>query len=345
MEAPFETRRLTLRPPQSDDADWIARDIAHPGVLRMLTTPPSPYRFEDAVAWLEKTAGKPGNLVIVPHGRAPVGVVTLPQSRDSGELGYWLAEHAWGHGYMSEAVTVAAATWFHTTTDPLRSGYITDNPGSCAVLTKAGFRATHIDRAHANARGGEVEIQRMVLDHATWTARRTLPTLMTPRLSLRPHRPEDAPDFARIGGDPRVAPMLFRMTAPWPVADAAQMIAETAWQDRLGFRLAVCRRSVPLIGSVSVFENGAIAYCLDPDTWGQGLIQEALRAFLPALVRRFDLAAVTAEVFQDNPRSAQVLQRLGFLRIGAGLAASAARLEPAPVWHYRLERSVAEALL
>ena len=55
----LRTARLRLRAPVATDAGWIARDIAHPGVYRKLTSPPCPYRLEHAQDWL--SGQRPGN--------------------------------------------------------------------------------------------------------------------------------------------------------------------------------------------------------------------------------------------------------------------------------------------
>ena len=99
----IKTERLVLRCLQADDAGWIAREIANPNVHRWLTTPPMPYRLDDAVDFLSRFAGDPGYRAIV-HRGSPQGVISLGTTNGrSRELGYWLQESAWGQGLMSEA--------------------------------------------------------------------------------------------------------------------------------------------------------------------------------------------------------------------------------------------------
>ncbi len=169
------------------------------------------------------------------------------------------------------------------------------------------------------------------------------PTIRTARLCLRPMAEADAPDLARIGGDPRVAPMLFLPTIPWPVAKAKDFIHAWRWQGRPGYRLAICEPGGPPLGTVGLGRGGEVFYFLDPDTWGKGYATEAMAGFLADVFHRFALASLTADVFYDNPASAHVLRKLGFKPAGEGIAVSAARVEPAPVWLYRLSRTAFEA--
>lgn len=164
----LETQRLVLRPPEAADADWVAREISRPEVQRFLTNPPHPYRHEHAVAWLESQQGIEGSFVIVAD--KPVGAVTLRLHQKGGELGYWLAQEAWGNGYMTEAAGAAVAWHFGRSDQDVPSGYIVDNPGSANVLTKLGFQKENIRTAYCQFRQQDVEIQNMVLTKAAWQA-------------------------------------------------------------------------------------------------------------------------------------------------------------------------------
>ncbi len=160
------TKRLRLRPPAQQDAGWIAAEIAHPEVQRMLTTPPHPYRLQDAHDWLAGPARLPG--VFIVESDRPLGNVTL---RSDGELGYWLRRDAWGQGVMTEAAAAVLDWHFAASSDAVPSGYIIDNAGSRNVLTKLGFHPTQIATVRCHFRGGDVQIQRMILTAGDWAAR------------------------------------------------------------------------------------------------------------------------------------------------------------------------------
>lgn len=168
----------------------------------------------------------------------------------------------------------------------------------------------------------------------------------TARLTLRQMRPADAPALRRIVTRADVGPMLFAFPPDWAEPQARAFVAE--WQYRRGaarFRLALDRGDGSLIGTVGLWAEGAAArvpqvfYFLDPAHAGQGLATEAMEAFVGALFDGFDIDALAADVFADNPRSARVLAKLGFGATGLDSGTSAARLEPAPIVLYRLSRS------
>ena len=73
--------------------------------------------------------------------------------------------------------------------------------------------------------------------------------------------------------------------------------------------------------------------------WGKGYASEAMAAFLPWCFRRYDLDRIDADHFADNPASGRVLEKLGFIKIGASSAESLARVEPGAVVLYRLSHT------
>jgi RimJ/RimL family protein N-acetyltransferase len=163
------------------------------------------------------------------------------------------------------------------------------------------------------------------------------PRIETARLTLRALEPADWESLRRIATAPGVARMVFAVTEPWPRVEVERFIRRWRWQGRLGYRLAVCLKDGPMIGTVGIGRFPVETfYFLDPAHHGQGHATEAMAAFLADALARFRPETVTAEVFQDNPASARVLEKLGFARIGTGTRKSAARLEPFPVWRYRL---------
>ena len=65
---------------------------------------------------------------------------------------------------------------------------------------------------------------------------------------------------------------------------------------------------------------------------------ETMAAFLRWAFALFDLAEVMAGHFDDNPMSGRVLRKLGFVKTGSAMQASAARSAKAPATTYRLLR-------
>ena len=162
----------------------------------------------------------------------------------------------------------------------------------------------------------------------------------TPRLVLRQMLQDDAAEFCRIVTIPAVGRMLFLFPPDWAVADAKNFIRRWTYRGARPFRLTVADTAGRFLGTAGVFTGPepAIFYFLDPAFAGQGYGSEAVAAFAAWLFETFDLPALTADVFDDNPASKRVLIRLGFVETGIGTGTSAARLEPAPITFYRLDR-------
>ncbi|MBL4557322.1 MAG: GNAT family N-acetyltransferase [Rhodobacteraceae bacterium] len=87
----------------------------------------------------------------------------------------------------------------------------------------------------------------------------------TARLTLRALADADWPDLQRIATAPGVARMLYVVTEPWPEAAVRAFIRRWRWQGRLGYRLAVCLRDGPMIGTVGIGQFPVETfYFLDP---------------------------------------------------------------------------------
>ena len=107
---------------------------------------PHPYTEEDAERFIRATASdvQPNNYCIEMDGEAVGNINFTPGcdvARFNAETGYWLGEHLWGRGIMTQALQAAVADCFR------RSGIVrlqavvyAGNRASMRVLEKAGFR-------------------------------------------------------------------------------------------------------------------------------------------------------------------------------------------------------------
>ncbi|QQA44517.1 GNAT family N-acetyltransferase [Pelagovum pacificum] len=163
----LRTERLVLRPPEMADADWIAAGVSLPEVQRFLTTPPHPYRHEDAIEFLSGCGQQSGVFVIV-EGERPLGIIALEPGDDGDEFGYWMHPDGWGRGLMTEAGRALLGHAFETGHETVLSGHYTDNPRSARVLTKLGFREAGMARHFCKFRGEEVPVQRLSLHRDEW---------------------------------------------------------------------------------------------------------------------------------------------------------------------------------
>lgn len=145
--------------------------------------------------------------------------------------------------------------------------------------------------------------------------------IRTPRLTLRPGWPEDAPELARAIGHWEVVRNLGR--APWPYAlgDAEQFLSEQT-MTRAGASFLICARegeAAPIVGGIGFgpYEGRPceIGYWLTPAAWGRGYASEAGSAVL-ALAETLGIAEMTGGHYVDNPASGSVLRKLGFIASG-----------------------------
>jgi ribosomal-protein-alanine N-acetyltransferase len=59
--------------------------------------------------------------------------------------------------------------------------------------------------------------------------------------------------------------------------------------------------------------TATLGYWLGKDFWGRGIMTEAVAAFTDFCFEKFPLRRILAEVFANNPASARVLEKAGFV--------------------------------
>ncbi|WP_207382925.1 GNAT family N-acetyltransferase [Pseudaestuariivita atlantica] len=334
----LKTRRLVLRRPVPADGAALRRIADDPLVARWLLTMPHPYGLPDAQAFIARVADQP--VWLVEDDSGPVGVVNAGH-----ELGFWFTPRVWGRGYAGEASAAALDDFFHRRNGTvIPSSHAYGNSRSQRVLVKLGFSYTGQDTPRkAEYVGDDVVSRGMRLTRDDWTARTPVALTAGP-LVLRPMQSTDAEALRDIVTQASVGRMLFRFPPDWTTAEAGEFIAATCDASAPPFRLGVYADD-RLIGSVGVDAGDApdVFYFLDPAAQGQGYGRAAMVAFCANLFARFGLASLTADVFTDNPASDHILRSIGFERTGTGMGTSAARVEPAPIWLYRLTRNAFEA--
>ena len=148
--------------------------------------------------------------------------------------------------------------------------------------------------------------------------------LVTPRLTLRRFRAEDAPAFAAYRSDPQVA-RYQTWTAPVPLTAAAELVQEYATGDPQvpgWFQYAVeLTDEHTLIGDVGVdmadnLMQVEIGFSLATAYQGQGYGSEAVRRIIEELFAERGLHRISAECDARNTSSARLLERVGFRREG-----------------------------
>lgn len=146
----------------------------------------------------------------------------------------------------------------------------------------------------------------------------------TERLILRLPVPADAPAIARQIGVWEVASMLARVPFPYAPGMADDWLRVQAETRRTGKTISftVARREAPeaLLGNISLRDrrrgSAELGYWLGTAHWGQGYMSEAAGAMVAFGFDVWGLKTIASGHFEDNPKSARVLAKLGFVPTG-----------------------------
>ena len=145
----------------------------------------------------------------------------------------------------------------------------------------------------------------------------------TPRLRLRPWRPEDKPALLRHADNPNVARNLTDIfPSPYTEADADQWLGARA-SDEGPCTLFAIEIAGEAAGGIGIHtrqdvlaKTAEIGYWLGEPHWGRGYATEALKALVPYIFANFDYHRLEAYHFGWNPASGRVLEKAGFRREG-----------------------------
>jgi ribosomal-protein-alanine N-acetyltransferase len=150
--------------------------------------------------------------------------------------------------------------------------------------------------------------------------------LETPRLLLRPFRPDDAAEIHRVYSDPEV--MRYVATGPMADLSATQRLLHDydVHQHRHGFSFwaVVERESGALLGDAGLYRTPTgeveLGYTLGTAWWGRGYATEAGGAWIEAAFGALGVDAVVALAEPANTRSLHVLEKLGMQQDGERIA-------------------------
>lgn len=141
----IRTARLVLATPTLAHVPAIAALANNANVHKWMARLPFPYGLGDAEFFINQIVPSAEEYCLsITNDGEYIGVVGLHllESR-APELGYWLGEPYWGHGYATEAAGAVVAAARAAGVTALRSRARTDNAGSRNVLKKVGFTETH----------------------------------------------------------------------------------------------------------------------------------------------------------------------------------------------------------
>jgi ribosomal-protein-alanine N-acetyltransferase len=162
---------------------------------------------------------------------------------------------------------------------------------------------------------------------------------------LRPPALADAARVSLLAGDYDVACMTGTIPHPYSEQMAAEWISGAIdGEEGVVFMIERDGTLVGCTGYRAFGEDHAeLGYWIGKPYWGQGYATEAV---MTLVAHAFDVDGfdyVTAGHFADNPASARVLRKLGFVTQGDEMRDSAARGMTAHCLTYRLDRAQALA--
>ena len=150
-----------------------------------------------------------------------------------------------------------------------------------------------------------------------------LPTLTTPRLTLRRFSPDDGQQiFDNYASDPMVARYVTWNTHTSP--QQSSQLAKFFHDGGAGpFQWAIILNETgQLIGNISLVEtdaeqkNGTFGYVLGQKWWNMGLATEALTEMLRFLFEECGFDTITGEYATQNPASGKVMEKCGLEYVG-----------------------------
>ena len=172
------------------------------------------------------------------------------------------------------------------------------------------------------------------------------PTLLTPRLRLRPVTSADADALYALHSNAHV--LRYWDSPPWTEPARAERFIAASRQlaeDGSGARLAIDRvDDGAFLGWCGLtrwnptYRSASMGYCLNEAAWGLGYATEAAHAVLRWAFDTLDLNRVQAEADTRNAASARVLEKLGFLREGTLREDCVVNGEVSDSWVYGLLR-------
>ncbi|KAB7615602.1 GNAT family N-acetyltransferase [Amylibacter sp. SFDW26] len=335
-----KTERLLLRQLRDEDAYALAEAANNFEIAKWLNLLPHPYSLGDAKEFINRIRDTKTEPFGVFNDGIFIGVIGTEGPLG---LGYWFAQEAWGKGFGTEAAKASVDLYFsNPDAKELLSSYVVANLGSARIQEKLGFKIVDrkiVERKHLN----DVEHVTTVLTRQAWLEAKER-VMKTKRLTLRPLRRSDWKAIQKIGGNSNVASMTGSLKSPWLDNDVQDWV-QLRVSDRDIPKTFIIEMGNKIIGFTGIGGNPiSLMYVVDQAYWGQGFASEAVYKTLEYTFKSSSADDIVADVFHDNLASVRILEKFGFKCIGEDVDTSLARVEPAPVFLYRLSRTDFESL-
>jgi ribosomal-protein-alanine N-acetyltransferase len=139
------------------------------------------------------------------------------------------------------------------------------------------------------------------------------------RCTNRKWRLDDAPSLAKHANNPNVSLALRDFFPhPYTIADAEEYLNRVVLErPTISFCIEIENSAVGGIGiriGQDVHKYSAeLGYWLGEEFWGHGVMSEAVNAFADHCFRNFPFHRIFAETFSNNPASARILEKAGFV--------------------------------
>jgi [ribosomal protein S5]-alanine N-acetyltransferase len=152
---------VRLREWRDSDAPAVLAAFRDPDLRRQAAWPI--VTLKDALGWIASWDGVGHAFAVTLDSGQVVGNVAVAgiDAHDNGWVSYWVVPEARGRG-IAAAATEKLARWAFEERGlyRLELGHRTNNPASCRVATKAGFRSEGIERAKLSYDGVRYDVER-----------------------------------------------------------------------------------------------------------------------------------------------------------------------------------------
>ncbi|ACV10772.1 GCN5-related N-acetyltransferase [Halorhabdus utahensis DSM 12940] len=154
---------VTLRPIETDDAEFLAETINHPEVWPTLGAY-EPLNNQQEREWIESLGDSDDVHLLMCVDGEPVGTVGLNEMMDVwgiAELGYYVHPDEQGNGYATDATRRMVRYAFEDRRlEKIYANVYPDNDASQALLEAVGFQREGVFRDHAFVRGERIDVYR-----------------------------------------------------------------------------------------------------------------------------------------------------------------------------------------
>ena len=171
-----------------------------------------------------------------------------------------------------------------------------------------------------------------------WSHRPFVP-LATDRLLMRPLRPSDAVQLARLLNNIKVSERLLRVPFPYTESDARDFInyASSQLKKSEGIILAILDRHTMKFMGVCSLEN-ELGIWLGQAFWGKGYGFEAMQAMVHFGFTSLKLNVIQSAAHGNNAASIRIHQKLGFQETGSKEVVSKATGQKRPTVCFTLKQ-------